>query len=1038
MHGMRGQASASPGEEAGQVEEAEESVQRRCILILGMHRSGTSALTRMLNLAGAQLPLRMLGAAPGNDVGHWEPKALILYHDHFLSEIGSAWSDWAKADLTRLAPGRAAEVTREMQRIYEYDFANAPLFVVKEPRMCRFSGFAIDALEGLGVHVAPVLTLRNPVEVIDSLEKRDGMPREEAALLWLRHVLDAEAETRGRPRAFTSFEAVLGNWREELARIAAALQLKLPYKADEIGPLVDEFLSPNLRHHIRASSDVSLDPALRGWVSDAYTALRILQNSPNSKEAFAALDDIRGSFERASPMLVALKSAASANLESLKRGIDEASQQAHVRNEEAERLSQRLAERERDLQEANQRLVSAADAQAHTQAALDATISQLAHQDTLLKAKLDAAAADLAKQQELAVRDADRTLWFERELAQRSQELEQARATIKAVEQSYLSSTSWRITAPVRGAKLAPRVARRLLPLGKFASARAGGFGTLAVRALQIAAREGFAGIEKRAAFLEGLRTSDQPGGSLSRLETPALSSCRIITTPHCMYVAQLMRDRLDTEGFHVSIVTSIDGNERFDHNFVICPQMFERLPDQYYAVQMEQCVSDKWWTSEYILKLERAKAILDYSLRNIEHLTRSGFRTPKLFFVPLSLNAKDYANAMRERRTSDWTAPRVLFYGDDKCERRQLFLEELKRRVPSLKIVNNLFGDELGRVLRDSDIVVNIHYYEGALLETTRIYEALSNGALVVSETSSDLDEHVELNGAVEFTSLGDAKAMADRVEQLIADASMRDDRRKAIDAIAERESRRHDYYFGRFLFNHKLVGYDALTLRSSQRQSVAPPHPKLCLSLPETPIRRQKFVEQRLKDFVLWDGVRSELGWQGAALSYKTIFSDLRAANVKTATICEDDVVAGPDFPEKYALVQRYLATLPDWDLFSGFIADVHGEAKVVKVVDFAGVRFVHLDRAVSMVFNIYNEKLIEYLSQWDPDNHDVMKNTIDRYLEARVGTKVVTTVPFLVGHRDDVHSTIWGFKNDEYNSLVDRSEQLLESKVRDFLFK
>src|SRR3569833_454268 len=71
---------------------------RTCILILGMHRSGTSALPRVLNIAGAKLPNRLMAAGSGNELGHWEPGQLAAYHDELLHELNSHWNDWQKLD----------------------------------------------------------------------------------------------------------------------------------------------------------------------------------------------------------------------------------------------------------------------------------------------------------------------------------------------------------------------------------------------------------------------------------------------------------------------------------------------------------------------------------------------------------------------------------------------------------------------------------------------------------------------------------------------------------------------------------------------------------------------------------------------------------------------------------------------------------------------------------------------------------------------------------------------------------------------------
>ncbi|HEX3993406.1 MAG TPA: hypothetical protein VHX39_19705, partial [Acetobacteraceae bacterium] len=64
------------------------------IVVLGMHRSGTSALTRIINLAGADLPTELLGATSDNPTGHWESEQVHDLHNAFMSDIGGRWDDW--------------------------------------------------------------------------------------------------------------------------------------------------------------------------------------------------------------------------------------------------------------------------------------------------------------------------------------------------------------------------------------------------------------------------------------------------------------------------------------------------------------------------------------------------------------------------------------------------------------------------------------------------------------------------------------------------------------------------------------------------------------------------------------------------------------------------------------------------------------------------------------------------------------------------------------------------------------------------------
>ena len=67
----------------------------RALLVLGMHRSGTSALTRTLSLLGAALPQQLMGAKEENNaLGFWEPQAVYELNEALLRQLGSRWDDW--------------------------------------------------------------------------------------------------------------------------------------------------------------------------------------------------------------------------------------------------------------------------------------------------------------------------------------------------------------------------------------------------------------------------------------------------------------------------------------------------------------------------------------------------------------------------------------------------------------------------------------------------------------------------------------------------------------------------------------------------------------------------------------------------------------------------------------------------------------------------------------------------------------------------------------------------------------------------------
>jgi GT2 family glycosyltransferase len=335
-------------------------IKRTCILVLGMHRSGTSALTRVLSLLGAALPKNLMPPAPANnEMGFWEPIQLAILHDQMLAEAGSSWDDWRKLDLAAQLPtDRLDHYMSEIRRLLEEEYGDAPLIVLKEPRICRFALQFIATLAEAGIETRVVLPIRNPVEVARSLQLRGGgMLDTDAALLWLRHVLDAEAATRGLPRAFVSYDTLLDDWKSTITRISGSVSIDWPFQADDIVAQVASFLDPAHRHHTHSRDEVLLNPVMRGWVSDAYHALQVLEDNPALVSACGELDRIRGELDHVAPILGlhadALRAANATAIESLRGALDERDAKLADANHKAETLAAQLAERDAALAEKN-------------------------------------------------------------------------------------------------------------------------------------------------------------------------------------------------------------------------------------------------------------------------------------------------------------------------------------------------------------------------------------------------------------------------------------------------------------------------------------------------------------------------------------------------------------------------------------------------------------------------------------------------------------------------------------------------------------
>ena len=117
------------------------------ILVLGMHRSGTSAFTRVLNLLGCALPDNLIGAGDGNDTGHWEAVSVVSLNDQIFMSAGSRWDDWGPLNDDWRQSSLRDEMLQKAVTLIEEHVDLGSLFAIKDPRLCRLADVWLAAME---------------------------------------------------------------------------------------------------------------------------------------------------------------------------------------------------------------------------------------------------------------------------------------------------------------------------------------------------------------------------------------------------------------------------------------------------------------------------------------------------------------------------------------------------------------------------------------------------------------------------------------------------------------------------------------------------------------------------------------------------------------------------------------------------------------------------------------------------------------------------------------------------------------------------
>ena len=222
---------------------------RTAYLVLGVHRSGTSAIAQLLGLAGANLPQNMMAGDEHNQQGYFESWKIAVFNDEWLMASDSSWNDVFSFPFRPLPETEARDWLQRGAALFSEEYGKAGWPLLKDPRVTVLLPFWKAILADLGIAARCVITVRHPLAVAGSLKHRDGYQEAHSLLLWCAYMLAAEAYSRDLPRAFVGYEALLNDWRGQVTRIETAHGAPLPKMTKQAARQIDQFLSPDLRHN---------------------------------------------------------------------------------------------------------------------------------------------------------------------------------------------------------------------------------------------------------------------------------------------------------------------------------------------------------------------------------------------------------------------------------------------------------------------------------------------------------------------------------------------------------------------------------------------------------------------------------------------------------------------------------------------------------------------------------------------------------------------------------------------------------------------
>jgi glycosyltransferase involved in cell wall biosynthesis/SAM-dependent methyltransferase len=241
-----------------------------------MHRSGTSALTRGLEVLGIELGKNLKpGIAGENDKGFFEDWTLSSINDELLALSGEQWDSLRATAHPGTPPSEVNALKIKALGYLQKEFCEAPWFAFKDPRSCRNVAFWEDVVRRDGRRPFFVIAFRNPMSVARSLQRRNGFSLAQCHYIWLVHYARAMAAVQDKNRICVEFDDLVADPRKVMAGISAAIDHPAVQVSSPLMALYEkEFLDTKLRSHVFPSNALELEEACSPIIIDMYEMLR--------------------------------------------------------------------------------------------------------------------------------------------------------------------------------------------------------------------------------------------------------------------------------------------------------------------------------------------------------------------------------------------------------------------------------------------------------------------------------------------------------------------------------------------------------------------------------------------------------------------------------------------------------------------------------------------------------------------------------------------------------------------------------------------
>lgn len=216
------------------------------IFITGMHRSGSSILSRAMTTLGIHHSSNLMHATKDNEKGYWEDNDFVSFNDDLLKRTGQLW-DHPKLIKINELHSLADEFREQGSLILKQKIHLDGSTCLKDPRLCNLSPFWKRICEFNNIRYHFIASYRDPFSTAKSLEIRDSITTNKALSIWCTYYINLLESFAGDELIITSYDELLNNTRHEIESLSALLESNI--SENEFQAYSENFLDDKLKHH---------------------------------------------------------------------------------------------------------------------------------------------------------------------------------------------------------------------------------------------------------------------------------------------------------------------------------------------------------------------------------------------------------------------------------------------------------------------------------------------------------------------------------------------------------------------------------------------------------------------------------------------------------------------------------------------------------------------------------------------------------------------------------------------------------------------